>query len=64
LKKNLSAAIKHLSETEKLVITLYYYEDLNMKEIAEVLGVSLSRVSQIHGKVLLKLKNFLETEVG
>jgi len=63
LKKNLSAAIKHLSETEKLVITLYYYEDLNMKEIAEVLGVSLSRVSQIHGKVLLKLKIFLKLKL-
>lgn len=62
LKQKLSSAIEKLSETEKLVISLYYYEELNMKEIAQVLGISLSRVSQIHGKTLLKLKNFLLEE--
>lgn len=60
--EKLSRAIEQLSETEKIVISLYYYEELNMKEIAQVMGVSLSRVSQIHGKALVKLKNFLETE--
>lgn len=63
LKEKLSSAIENLSETEKLIISLYYYEELNMKEIAQVLGISLSRVSQIHGKTLLKLKNFLAKEV-
>lgn len=62
LKQKLSSAIEKLSETEKLVISLYYYEELNMKEIAQILGISLSRVSQIHGKTLLKLKNFLSEE--
>ncbi|WP_028842078.1 sigma-70 family RNA polymerase sigma factor [Thermodesulfovibrio yellowstonii] len=63
LKEKLTSAIENLSETEKLIISLYYYEELNMKEIAQVLGISLSRVSQIHGKTLLKLKNFLAKEV-
>lgn len=63
LREKLASAIETLSETEKLVISLYYYEELNMKEIAHILGVSLSRVSQIHGKALLKLKNFLENQV-
>ncbi|MCS7214544.1 MAG: FliA/WhiG family RNA polymerase sigma factor [Thermodesulfovibrio sp.] len=60
LKEKLCSAIETLSETEKIIISLYYYEELNMKEIAKVLGLSLSRVSQIHGKILLKLKNFLQ----
>ncbi|MEN2985485.1 MAG: FliA/WhiG family RNA polymerase sigma factor [Thermodesulfovibrionaceae bacterium] len=60
--KKLTQAIEILSDIEKIVITLYYYEELNMKEIAEILGISLSRVSQIHGKALLKLKNFLEID--
>lgn len=63
LKERLVVAIDQLSETEKLVISLYYYEELNMKEVAEILGVTLSRASQIHGKALIKLKSFLENEV-
>ncbi|MCX7724510.1 MAG: FliA/WhiG family RNA polymerase sigma factor [Thermodesulfovibrio sp.] len=63
IKEKLSSAIEKLSEIEKLIISLYYYEELNMKEIAQVLGISLSRASQIHGKALLKLKNFIEQEV-
>lgn len=61
MKEKLAKGIERLSEQEKLVISLYYYEDMNMKEIAAILDVSLSRVSQIHGKAILKLKNFLET---
>lgn len=61
IKEKLAKGIERLSEQEKLVISLYYYEDMNMKEIATILDVSLSRVSQIHGKAILKLKNFLET---
>lgn len=63
MKKELKAAlvemIDTLSEKERLVITLYYYEELLLKEIADILGVTESRVSQIHSKVLLKLKNKL-----
>lgn len=52
----LGRLIEELPEKERLVITLYYYEELKLKEIAGVLGVSESRVSQIHSKVLMKLK--------
>lgn len=52
----LAAAIEKLSEKERLVVTLYYYEELTLKEISKVMGVSESRVSQIHSKAVLKLK--------
>jgi len=45
------------------VLTLYYYEELTMKEIGEVLGVNESRISQIHSKVLAKLKLRLRREL-
>jgi RNA polymerase sigma factor for flagellar operon FliA len=56
----LGKIIDTLPEKEKLVITLYYYEEMTLKEIAEVLGVSESRVSQIHSKVVMKLRNKLQ----
>ena len=43
-------------EREKLVVTLYYYEELTLREIGEVLGVTESRVSQLHTKAILRLK--------
>ncbi len=52
----LAAAIAGLPERERLVMQLYYDEELNLKEIGAVLGISESRVSQIHGRILLKLK--------
>lgn len=52
--------IEELPERERLVITLHYYEGLNMRSIADTLGVTESRVSQIHSKVLLKLRKLLE----
>jgi len=55
-KKALADAIDHLSDKEKKVITLYYYDELTLKEISAVLGVSESRVSQIHTKAILLLK--------
>ena len=45
-----------LREREKLVVTLYYYEELTLREIGEVLGVTESRVSQLHTKAILRLK--------
>ncbi len=54
--------IDELSEKERTVVSLYYYEELTLKEIAEVLGVSESRVSQIHSKILIKLKAKLQKE--
>lgn len=55
----LIAAIRELPEREQLVMQLYYDEELNLKEIGQVLGVSESRVSQIHGRIALKLRALL-----
>ena len=52
----LSEAIRRLPERERLVIALYYYEELTLREIGEVLGVTESRVSQLHTKAILRLK--------
>jgi RNA polymerase sigma factor FliA len=52
----LADAISRLPEREKLVVTLYYYEELTLREIGEVLGVTESRVSQLHTKAILRLK--------
>lgn len=55
-RQGLAAAIDTLPEREKLVLSLYYQEELNLKEIGAVLGVSESRVSQIHSQAALRLK--------
>ncbi|MGB0468042.1 MAG: RNA polymerase sigma factor FliA [Pontibacterium sp.] len=52
-------AIENLPEREKLVLSLYYDEELNLKEIGQVLGVSESRVSQIHSQAALRLRSRL-----
>ncbi len=52
----LAESISRLPEREKLVVTLYYYEELTLREIGEVLGVTESRVSQLHTKAILRLK--------
>ncbi len=57
--KELSSAIDKLTEKEKYVVSLYYFDDLTLKEISKVLEVSESRVSQIHSKALFKLENRL-----
>ena len=56
LREELGDAISRLPEREKLVVTLYYYEELTLREIGEVLGVTESRVSQLHTKAILRLK--------
>jgi RNA polymerase sigma factor for flagellar operon FliA len=56
MKEMIADAISRLPEREKLVITLYYYEELTLREIGEVLGVTESRVSQLHTKAILRLK--------
>lgn len=55
----LEKAIASLPEQERRVLTLYYYEELMLKEIGKIMGVSESRVSQIHTKALLKLRGHL-----
>jgi len=56
LKKMISEAIQDLPEKQRLVLSLYYYEDLNLKEIGKVLDVTESRVSQLHTQAILRLK--------
>ncbi|WP_456470265.1 RNA polymerase sigma factor FliA [Caminibacter sp.] len=51
--------LKKLSEKEQLIIQLYYFEELSLKEIAQILGVTESRVSQIHKKVIQKIRKKL-----
>ena len=62
-KDRLADAIARLPEREKLVVALYYYENLTLREIGEVLGVTESRVSQLHTKAVLRLKGRLQTDV-
>jgi RNA polymerase sigma factor for flagellar operon FliA len=61
LKRVLAAAIDSLTETERLVLTLYYYEELTLKEIGMILDITESRVSQIHTKTILKLRGRLRS---
>ena len=56
LRQGLAKAIATLPERERLVLALYYDEELNLKEIGHVLGVSESRVSQIHSQAALRLR--------
>ncbi len=60
LRSILSVAIDALPKKERLVISLYYYDELTMKEIGKVLGVNESRVSQLHTKAMLRLRNKLK----
>jgi RNA polymerase sigma factor for flagellar operon FliA len=64
LKEIISKAIDTLPEKERLMISLYYYEELTMKEIGEVLGVTESRVSQIHSKAVFRLRNKLKSIIA
>ena len=59
MKAHLAEAISKLSEREQLILSLYYREELTMKEIAEVVGVALSRVSQIRQATMVKLRKSL-----
>ena len=59
MKEKLVEALGQLTEKEQKVITLYYYNDLTLKEISNVLDVSESRVSQLHTKALNKMKKTL-----
>jgi RNA polymerase sigma factor for flagellar operon FliA len=61
IKQRLADAIDELPEKERMVLTLYYYEELTMKEIGLTLGVVESRVSQIHSSAVLRLRVALAT---
>ncbi|MGO4971907.1 sigma-70 family RNA polymerase sigma factor [[Clostridium] aminophilum] len=56
----LTAAIESLKDKEKMVVSLYYVEELNMNQIAEVMEISQPRVSQLHSSAIKKLKNYMQ----
>jgi RNA polymerase sigma factor FliA len=60
LKDRIADSIAALPEREKLVIALYYYENLTLREIGEVLGVTESRISQLHTKAVLRLRGRMQ----
>jgi RNA polymerase sigma factor FliA len=62
LKDRIAESIARLPEREKLVIALYYYENLTLREIGDVLGVTESRVSQLHTKAVLRLRSRMQEE--
>ncbi|MET0280579.1 MAG: RNA polymerase sigma factor FliA [Steroidobacteraceae bacterium] len=64
LREAVAEAIAGLPERERLVMSLYYDEELNLKEIGAVIGVSESRVCQLHGQALIRLRSRLRTWNG
>ena len=59
----IARALDRLPEKERLVITLYFYEELNLKEIGEIIGVTESRASQIRSRALLRLRSYLKRAI-
>ena len=59
LKQAMATAIDQLPEKEKMVLSLYYFDELNMKETGQVLNITESRVSQIHSQAIVRLRNKL-----
>jgi len=64
VKDIVTQAIEELPERQRLVLSLYYYEDLNLKEIGKVLRVTESRVSQLHAQAVSRLRNKLTQVLG
>lgn len=61
VKKELQMALKRLPERERMIMVLYYHENMTLKEIGETIDVSESRVCQLHAQAIMKLKNILST---
>ncbi|MCU6707128.1 FliA/WhiG family RNA polymerase sigma factor [Paenibacillus sp. J5C_2022] len=59
LKESLVKGIERLTEKERIVVSLFYYEELSLSEIAEVMSLSPSRISQLHSKAILRLRGVL-----
>ena len=64
MKKKLEEALQLLTEKERKVILLYYYEELTLKEISNVMEVSESRISQLHTRALQKMKQKIGKYMG
>ena len=62
-KQALRNSVAKLNEREQIILNLYYEEELTLKEIAEILEISIPRVSQLHGKTLIKLKKMVEEDL-
>lgn len=62
LKQRLGKAIRRLDEREQLILSLYYHEELTMREIGEVLGISESRICQLHARSILEIKAIIQEE--
>jgi RNA polymerase sigma factor for flagellar operon FliA len=62
LKESLIKGIERLTEKERIVVSLFYYEELSLSEIAEVMSLSPSRISQLHSKAILRLRGALEKQ--
>ena len=60
IRDTIAEAINHLPQNERIVVALYYYEELTMKEIGEIMGYTESRVSQLHTKSVIRLRNSLK----
>ena len=63
-RQELAEALAQLPERERTMLSLYYYEGLNLKEIGKVLDVTESRVSQIHGKALSMLRAIMKEKMN
>lgn len=64
IRRILAQSVDRLPERERLVVALYYFEGLTFKEIGKVLGVSESRVYQLHTQAMTRLRNFMKAEGG
>ncbi|MBW7454729.1 FliA/WhiG family RNA polymerase sigma factor [Paenibacillus sepulcri] len=62
LKESLVRGIERLTEKERTVVSLFYYEELSLSEIAEVMSLSPSRISQLHSKAILRLRGALDKQ--
>src|SRR5574344_2584468 len=62
VKKELEIALKRLPERERMILVLYYHENMTLKEIGETIEVSESRVCQLHAQAVMKLKNILSED--
>jgi RNA polymerase sigma factor for flagellar operon FliA len=62
--ESIKKVLSNFKEREQLIIQLYYFEELSLKEISEILNISESRISQIHKKLIRKIRNELGSDYG
>jgi RNA polymerase sigma factor for flagellar operon FliA len=62
VKDEVAEYINELPERERIVVSLYYYNDLTMKEVSEVMEITESRVSQLHSRAIMRLRGNINTK--